>query len=62
MVPTLGPGRALPKPEPSARHSALHPRKNRAIVFAALEANAETLERFNSLNLPQVMEMLSSLL
>lgn len=59
-VPTLGPGRELPKPEPSARHSAIHPQKNRAIAFAALQANAETLERFNSLNLPRVMETLSS--
>lgn len=62
VVPTLGPGHELPKAEPSARHGTIHPQENRAITFAALEANSETLERFNSLNVPHVMEMLPSTL
>lgn len=52
--------RAAKNQSPLPGTAAIHPRKNRAMAFAALEANAETLERFNSLNSPRVMEMLSS--
>lgn len=63
---TLGGGRdasavpALPRQSPVPGAAFSTHGKNRAALYAALEANAGALERCNSLNVPRVMEMLSS--